>query len=200
MRRDRLTWLVTTILLLIAQPLSGCVGLALQGAKMARDAGERSANLDEAQAGDPKAEYDVGMSWCCTINGVGTPIDDNEKATEWLCKAARQDYGPAQLALARIYSGRMYRGGLKKLILGSIAPRPKDLASALMWVNLAKDHKINGAADLLADIEKTATPPERAEARRLGSDWRSARCTWREVFAKSAAGIQQDRRITGARG
>jgi hypothetical protein len=189
MRCDRLTWLVTLILLLTTLPLSGCVGLALQGARMAKDAGERSANLDKAQAGDAKAEYDVGMSWCCTINGIGAPIYDNEKATEWLCKAARQDYGPAQLALARIYSGRMRRGGLKKMILSSIAPGPKELAFALMWVNLAKDHKINGAADLQAEIEKTATPAERAEARRLGFDWRSARCTWREVFPKSAEGI-----------
>jgi hypothetical protein len=185
MRRNRPTWLRTTVLLLTALPLSGCVGLALQGARAAKDAGERSADFDKARAGDAKAEYDVGMSWCCTIDGIGAPIYDNEKATEWLCKAARQDYGPAQFALARIYSGRMRKGGLKKMILSSIAPGPKDLVSALMWAKLAKGHEINGAADLQAEIEKTATSVERTEAARLGSGWRSAPCTWREVFAQS---------------
>ncbi len=183
MRRFCRTRTAITIIVLAGLSLSGCIGLALQGAKMAKDAGERSANQDKAQAGDPKAQYDMGMSWCCQIGGVvGAPVYDNEKATDWLCKAARQDYGPAQLALARIYSGRVRKGGLKQMIVSRVAPGPKNLASALMWANLAKSHGVRGAADLQAEIEKTATPAERAEAKRLGSDWRAASCTWRQVF------------------
>lgn len=183
MRRIRRTRAAIMIVVLAVLPLSGCVGLALQGARMAKDTGERSANHDKAQAGDPKAQYEMGMSWCCQIGGVvGAPIYDNEKATDWLCKAARQDYGPAQLALARIYSGRVRKGGLKQMVVSSIAPGPKKLATALMWANLANSHEIRGATDLQAEIEKTATPAERAGAKRLGFNWRAAPCTWRQVF------------------
>lgn len=175
--------------LLLLLPLTGCIGGAIQAAKTAKDLGDRASSLDQAQAGDAEAQYKLGESWCCALGGREIPVAeavyDNETATEWLCKAARQNYGPAQLELARLYSGRRDRGGLKLKLAGAIAPAPTNIAVALMWARLATQSKAEGAPKLLAEIAAAAKPGETAEAERLAAAWQTAPCTWREAIPAS---------------
>ena len=92
--------------------LSGCYTPVMEGAGQAYEAGRRQLLEDDATHRDPVAEYELGNTYCCQGGG---PMDkmsvyDNQKATHWYCKAAKQSYGPAQLRLARIYAGHPIQG------------------------------------------------------------------------------------------
>src|SRR5579883_3354246 len=97
------------ILLMVAAMLSGCVGAAAEGARTTADIAKRNNYMSRAEAGDPEAQFKVGESYCCNTGGVSGAYD-NQKATEWLCRAALQGYGPAQYRLGRIYSGDLVDG------------------------------------------------------------------------------------------
>ncbi len=85
-------------------PLGGCVGGAVEAADAAKDIATCQDNLEQATAGDPKAEFAVGDAWCCSLSGrtglLRHPVYSDQTATDWLCRSARQHYGPAQLELA----------------------------------------------------------------------------------------------------
>lgn len=114
-------------------------------------------------------------------------IYDNNKATHWYCKAARQGYGPAQLQLARLYSGDSIRGLHLVLrasaLVGSV---DTDLSVALMWASLAADNKGEGdvedATELRDKITDVTTSQERAKSANLMKNWKTASCQWAEVF------------------
>ena len=85
---------------------------AMETAQQMGDASNQGALKSKAEAGDRIAQYKLGEAFCCHAGG---PLDrisvyDNEVATAWYCKSARQDYGPAQLRLAKIYSGHPLQG------------------------------------------------------------------------------------------
>ncbi len=51
----------------------------------------------------------MGDAHCCTIAG-SAGVFNNQKATEWYCKAAQQNEPRAFYELGRIYSGDLVRG------------------------------------------------------------------------------------------
>lgn len=117
-------------------------------------------------------------------------IYDNDKATQWYCKAARQGYGPAQLQLARLYSGHAVRGlHLALRASALVGSQDTDLGVALMWANLAARNKgegdVDDATELRNEITLKATGAERAKASMLAREWRTASCQWAEVFPPS---------------
>lgn len=171
----------------LAISLSGCVGSAV---RTGIDMNDRSSNLSLAEAGDAKAQYQVGKSWCCALGGWDIPVADQvydtETASEFLCRAALQNFGPAQLELARLYSGRVTHS-LMPILVRAVAPPPTDMAAALMWADLASTNKVDGAEDLRRSLAGEASPEARAEAARRSTEWQSAPCTWRDTIGGQTA-------------
>jgi TPR repeat protein len=173
--------------------LNGCYTPVIEGAQQGYDASRReSLKTEAAFSDDPVADYDLGNNYCCKGGG---PMDDltiydNNKATHWYCKAARQGYGPAQLQLARIYSGHAIRGLHVALRASALVDTAEtDLGVALMWASLAAKNKgegdIDDATELRTEITQKATKKERSRAAALMKSWRSAPCEWAEVFPSS---------------
>ena len=189
-RRLQLTALLLPLL------LGGCLTPFIEGATEAYDHSLRDPPLRAAAAGgDPAAQYKLGNSYCCHGGG---PLDaisiyDNEKATRWYCLAARQGYGPAQLRLARIYSGHPISGlRVTQHVSSAVGNPDTDIAVALMWADVAAAGGDNDAKALRDDLAAQAGEKQRARAALLGENWRTAPCQWTEVFVP---GKQPDKRV-----
>ena len=186
--------------------LSGCYTPVMEGAGQAYEAGRRQLLEEDATHRDPVAEYELGNTYCCQGGG---PMDkmsvyDNQKATHWYCKAAKQGYGPAQLRLARIYAGHPIQGVNVALRASALLEKADiDASVALMWATVASNNRVADATELRNDLRAHATAKERARADALAKDWRNAPCRWNEVFpqAKSAAEKSVEphsKRVTGS--
>jgi hypothetical protein len=177
------------MILAIPLLLDGCYTPVIEGAQQGYDASRRESLKTEAASDDPVDEYNLGNNYCCQGGG---PMDDmtvydNNKATQWYCKAARQGYGPAQLQLARLYSGHAIRGLHVVLRASALVDTPEtDFSVALMWASLAANNKGDGdvddATELRNKITQKATSKERARAATLMKSWKTASCQWTEVF------------------
>ena len=177
------------VLLAVPLLLNGCYTPVIEGAQQGYDASRRESLKTEAASDDPVDEYNLGNNYCCQGGG---PMDDmtvydNNKATHWYCKAARQGYGPAQLQLARLYSGHAIRGLHVVLRASALVDTPEtDFSVALMWASLAASNKgdgdVNDATELRNKITQKATSKERARAAHLMKSWQTTSCQWAEVF------------------
>ena len=173
--------------------LNGCYAPVIEGAQQGYDATKRaSIKTADASPIDPIAQYKLGNTYCCKGGGPlnDLSIYDNNKATYWYCKSARQGYAPAQLQLARLYSGHAIRG-IHVVLRASalVGDAETHLSSALMWASLAVDNKGEGDADDAAELRKEivdkATDEERARATKLLKRWHTAACEWAEVIPLS---------------
>jgi hypothetical protein len=136
-----------------AQPLLliACYALLIEGAQQGYDAGRRvPLKTNVASSDDPVDQFKLGNTYCCKGGG---PMDDlsiydNVKATLWYCRAARQGNAPAQLQLARLYSGHAIRGLHVALRTSALVGTTEtDFSTALMWANLAANNKGEGDVD-----------------------------------------------------
>jgi hypothetical protein len=195
--RNNLMWLkqffLPLVMLATLLLLDGCYTPVIEGAQQGYDASKRgSLKTAAASSDDPIAQYKLGNNYCCQGGG---PMDDltvydNNKATHWYCESARQGYGPAQLQLARLYSGHAIRGLHVALRASALVGNAEtDLGVALMWASLAANNKgegdIDDATELRNEITEKATSKERAKAAMLTKKWRTASCQWAEVFPPS---------------
>jgi len=165
--------------------LNGCYTPLIEGAQEGYDAIRRNPLQADAASGDPVAEYELGDSYCCSGGGPMDKVSiyDNHKATYWYCQSARQGYGPAQLRLARVYSGHPIHGlhiALRASAL--VGTAETDFGVALMWANVAAHQGVEDAIALRDEIMKQATGKDRAKGSRLMKHWRTAPCRWAEVF------------------
>jgi TPR repeat protein len=167
--------------------LAGCYTPVIEGAQQGYDAARRGELQDKAMTGDSAAEYEFANSYCC--KGAGplkeASIYDNNKATNWYCKSARQGYAPAQLQLAKIYSGSPIRGLHIVLRASDLAgDDPTNLALAQMWADLAAQGGDEDAVDLRNQIAQKTTRKEQQKTEAYMKDWRNAPCKWSSVFPK----------------
>lgn len=174
--------------------LQGCYTPLVEGAQQGYDAARRDPLHAEAVTGDPVAEYKLGNTYCCHGGG---PMDnltvyDNPKATYWYCKSARQDYGPAQLRLAQLYSGHPIHGLHIALRASALVDTVQtDLGIALMWATRAATQGDEDATELRDQITAQATARDRAKAATLVKNWRAAPCRWTDVFPSVANANKQ---------
>ena len=181
--------IVATALLLI----NSCYTPAIEGVQQGYDAAKRaSIKAEDASPNDPVAQYKFGNTYCCKGGGPlnDFSIYDNNKATYWYCKSARQGYGPAQLQLARLYSGHAIRGIHVVLRASALVKDTEtEFTRALMWASLAADNKgkadTDDAAELRKEIVVKATDEERARVNELLKHWQTATCEWAEVISSS---------------
>jgi TPR repeat protein len=167
--------------------LAGCYTPVIEGAQQGYDGARRSELQDKAMTGDAAAEYEFGNSYCC--KGAGplkeASIYDNNKATYWYCKSAWQGYAPAQLQLAKIYSGSPIRGLHLVLRASDIVGNDSvNLALAQMWAELAAQGGDEDAADLRDAIIQKTTSKEHQRTEAYLKNWQNAPCRWSSVFPK----------------
>ena len=169
-------------IVLTAAMLSGCAAVAVQGASRAKDNAEIIGNEDAAAAGDVAAQMKMGDAHCCTIAGAAGVLN-NQKATEWYCKAARQGARRAKYELGRIYSGDLVRGMNAPAKLGALVTTQRENKPlALMWFNLAAEAGDDDAARKAARLSEDMTAPERLQASVRQQDWRNQACEWNAVY------------------
>jgi len=176
------------ILMVLTLSLKGCITTAtVVGAaagSLAVQKAIRVQNMDSAIQGDPAAQAKVGTSYCCAGPGFST-----QKATEWYCKAARQEYVPAFYALGRIYIGEVTRIPHPGLYIAAEATSKKNLAVSLMWLQLAADGGSAKARRKIKALEwnykdaKVLFERASAEAAAKKENWRSQPCEYNKVFA-----------------
>ena len=107
-----------------------------------------------AEQGNANAQFMIGLMY---DRGEGVPENDAE-AVKWYRLAAEQGDAEAQYNL-----GNMYANG---------EGVPEDLVQAYRWFNLAA---AQGNEDAKANKEiarKEMTPAQKAEARKLSSEWK----------------------------
>jgi len=169
--------------------LHGCYTPIVEGAQQGYDAARRDTLHAEAVSGDPVVQYKLGDTYCCRGGG---PMDhltvyDNHKATDWYCKSAHQGYVPAQVRLARVYSGHPLHGLHLALRASALVGTPEtDLPIALMWASLAAGHSDEDGIALRDEITAKATDKELAKSATLLNSWRTTPCRWGEVFPLAA--------------
>lgn len=168
--------------MLLGGMLSGCATAAIQGASRAKDNAVIASNEDEAAAGDAAAQMKVGDAHCCTIAGsVG--VLNNQKATQWYCKAADQGEARAFYELGRIYSGDLVRGMNGPAKIGALLTTQRENKPlALMWFNLAMEQGYSDAVGEISDLREDMTGPETLQASLLKKSWRDQPCEWNDVY------------------
>ncbi|MEP2828552.1 hypothetical protein [Parvibaculum sp.] len=167
---------------LAAMMLSGCAAAAIQGATRASDNARILANEDAAAAGDAEAQMKMGDAHCCTIAG-SAGVFNNQKATEWYCKAARQNEPRAFYELGRIYSGDLVRGINGPAKIGAMLTEQRENKPlALMWFNLAAAAGQDDAADEAEDLREDMSAPEILQSSLRQKNWQGQACEWNEVY------------------
>jgi hypothetical protein len=165
--------------------LDGCYAPLIEGAQEGYDAIRRDSLQAETSSGNPVDMYKLGDTYCCHGGGPMDQVSiyDNNKATYWYCRAARQGYGPAQLRLAQIYSGHPIHGLHITLRASAlVGAATTDIGTALMWATIAADRDVEAATAIREQTLAIATEKQRAKGATLMKNWRTAPCSWAEVF------------------
>ena len=167
--------------------LAGCYVPVIEGAQQGYDATSRGPLQNKARAGDAVAQYEFANTYCCKGSGPlkEASIYDNNKATYWYCKSAKQGNADAQLKLAKIYSGDPMRGLHLVLRASNLAgTNPSNLAVAQMWAELAARKGDEDALELRDELKKNSTTEDQQLSATYLEDWQNAPCKWSTVFPK----------------
>jgi hypothetical protein len=115
-------------------------------------------------------------------------------ATIDCCYVTRlENYGPAQLRLAQIYSGNIRSGfgplsWISSALTDEKSKRARtDARTAWMWASVADANGVNKAAKLRDKIDKRMSTSDRESAQGMLTSWRTAPWTWNEVLAAGSA-------------
>lgn len=133
--------------------------------------------LPDAESGDPEAQTQLGLSYCCMGLGFST-----QTATEWLCKAAKQDYAPTQYELGRIYSGKISRTPAPGQKIVRLLIAKKHWPLALMWFERAAAKGHEKAIEKVADLREELDTADLSEARNYAENWSTSPCIYSDVF------------------
>ncbi|MEO1471462.1 MAG: hypothetical protein AAFV86_20675 [Pseudomonadota bacterium] len=186
MTPHRLTVVLSPPLVVLLVVLMGACQMppADPAARLAGDPAQIGRYMDDAEAGDPHAQYRLGDAYCC---GVGDPRRrDLREATYWLCEAADQGYAPAQYRLGQIYAGDVPAGAWppRRTVTG-FARRPVDHAVAAGWFALAAEQGYRDAAERAAAARRALSPVDARRASAFRGRALSIPCDWDAVFVSA---------------
>jgi TPR repeat protein len=167
---------LSCLLLLASVMLTGCVGVAVEGARMSSDSAVRDQHTAAALAGDAEAQYKVGKSYCCAPRNDTDAFYDNRKATDFLCRAARQHHAGAAYELGKIHSGDTVQGLrlVRRAATLVVGDSVDEKAVAHYWFDRAADW---GQADARSAADKLG-----AQDTSRFTDVATAPCTIDEVY------------------
>lgn len=166
--------------------LSGCAGVALEGANIAKDKAEAEANMKDATAGVAEAQYKVGKSLCCSLDEGGPSFYNTEQAVMWLCRAAAQDHGPAAQKLGEIYSGDLVSGArVMRRVAEKVADPRTNLAVSYAWFSRARALGVADAANQAGKVWQRMTPADQAAAAAMAAGQKPLACAWNDVTGQS---------------
>ncbi len=165
--------------LLVTVLVSGCVGAAVNSTTYAVKAAPRAELEPLAEAGDAEAQYELGKSYCCMGPGF-----DTQKATKWLCRAARQENGEAMLELGRIYLGDVSRTAApgQKLLRAFSAKEAKPVA--YVWLTRASNNGHEKAQEWLDTLTTRMTEEDLRRAEVIDDKWPNVPCEYNQVFGE----------------
>lgn len=163
--------------------LSGCAGIAIEGAKVARSELIISQNIDAAQAGDAQAQFNVGEAYCCSVH-EGSGLYNTQTSVEWLCRSARQGFTPAMFKLGKIFSGDVIDGiEWKRRIAQGIVGTSTNVAVAAVWLQFAADNGEPDAQERLQEVWDEMDEHSRESAQTLYRQGTDTACLWEEVIS-----------------
>ena len=168
--------------LVLAAPLTGCVGLTVGSATLVVKAAPRDELQPLAEAGDAAAQYELGKSFCCMGVGFST-----QTATEWLCKAAHQGNADAMYELGRIYLGQISRSVAPGQRVRGALMAKEFPAHAHLWLSLASSVDFSEASKLLDDLSDDISDADRAHSAEMQISWREAPCEYESVLSSVEA-------------
>ena len=143
-----------TMTLYMVLTVTGCVGVTMESVHITHDTTVRDQHMAAAMAGDAEAQFIVGKSYCCAPKNNVDAFYNNRKATEFLCKAARQHHAGAAFALGKIYTDDTI-DGVRWIRRAATAIRGDDLENkviAYYWFNQAKLYGKADAADEMNEL------------------------------------------------
>jgi hypothetical protein len=123
---------------------------------------------------DPEISYKKGVELQAT---------DLTRSLNYLCEAARQGYGPAQFEVGRIYGNRPGES--------ANADDQRDIAAAMMWLDMAVINDVREAAPLRKALGIRAQPEDfilYGAFTRMEAD---APCLWEEIYTPVTEGKGQ---------
>jgi uncharacterized protein len=128
----------------------------------ARSDGVEKRLLQDAEAGDAGAQYNLGILFDNGLDDNGYVVDGNRpQAVRWLLAAAEQGLPRAQVKLAEVYAGGPDVSGSHTTACGWFL---------LAAMSLRGIHLHNARSEY-GRIASHLTPAEIAEARRFARDW-----------------------------
>ncbi len=164
---------------IVAGLLSGCIAAAVHTTTYTVKGLPRSELKPLAEAGDSAAQYELGKSYCCMGPGF-----DTQTATEWLCKAARQESPDAMLELGRIYSGDISRSPAPGQKLLKVVSAKRHDASAYFFLSRASGAGHPDATERMESLKKRIDADELVLASTLAKRWPDVPCEYDEVFTE----------------
>ena len=164
---------------LISILVSGCVGAAVNSTTYAVKAAPRAELEPLAEAGDAEAQYELGKSYCCMGPGF-----DTQKATKWLCRAARQENREAMLELGRIYLGDVSRTAAPGQKLRRAVSAKEAKPVAYVWLTRASDNGHEEAEEWLNKLASRMTEEDLTRAELIDDKWPNVPCEYNQVFGE----------------
>lgn len=173
----------TVVLLLGLAALTGCAGAAVEGARATAAEVTISNNMAAAQAGDAKAQYEVGAAHCCSLNEGGGGLYNTPKAVSWLCRSAAQGYAPAMRKLGQIYMGDTIEGvRLQRRLAAAVVGSSTNFAVSYAWLQQAAARGESEAREEAQEVWGKMNATQRKEATRLQGLGLNATCRWEEAI------------------
>lgn len=160
---------------------TGCAAIGVEAVNISKDEVIYQRNIDDAENGDPVAQYKVGDALCCSIN-EGSAFYNTKKSVTWLCRSARQGHGPAMFKVGKILSGDVIDGvRLARRITQGVVGVSTNLPVAYGWLQAAAESGVPDAKDRADDVWSDMSDEERLAAAPYQSGATPDACTWEEV-------------------
>lgn len=125
---------------------------------------------ESAEIFDPVKQYEQAKA-----------ADGQELALEWYCRAARQGHGKSQYEIGAFYMKS------PDVVKGEEGGR-RNIAAAMMWLDMAIINKVSEAAALRKDMGKRAQLADFALYSSFTRRESRAPCTWTEVYEGTEEG------------